>query len=809
MIEFDIRAGQPIIYLVTPEESRAELELVDIVKKMSKKDRTRPIWTWSATEGFKNPITKEEEANEDPIEALEWAKEQPETTIVIMKDLHPYFETQSGSRIRRMLRDIARDFKQQYKCLILLSPVKKIPEDLERDVVVVDFDLPTEEALGKIFDNIREENASVLKRENIVIDDDERELIVSGARGLTTIEAETAFAKAIVERARRYKDAENPPAISKLVLKEKASQVKKTGILEYFEAAETEKDVGGLDDLKLWLKIRKNCFSKKAKEFGLPNPRGILLVGLPGCIAEGTEITYKRGKRCSGRVLRIEALHARFHGIRKYGGPAWAPGIPTLAQSWDVESGKIAYAEMEDVISTGEKPCIRITTDESGSIDLTEDHLLLAGDGRFIEAGELEVGDTLLVRGSMLPQASGKPRVRRQRASVDNLPLWYRSGSLKKVTVDGKTYEYKRQRKSRLVIEAHMNKMNYDEYLEALRSGPETAEKLQILSPEYAIHHADEDPMNDVLDNLVVMLTEEHQAHHGVGGQDRFNIEFTKTAKITAIESIGVRKTFDIKMREPGPHNFCTANGIIAHNCGKSLTAKAASNIFGVPLIRFDISRLFGGIVGMSESNTRNALKTIDAIGNSVVWIDEMEKAFAGMGGGGTTDSGVTQRIFGMILTWMQEKTSPSFIMATVNQIDGLPSELLRKGRLDEIFYVGLPTPEERRQILEICIRRNGRDPEKLDGKVLEQCAKESDGFSGAELNEAVISGLYYAFYKNKDLHPDYIWGAIQNTTPLSKSRKTQLAGMRKWAEENAVPASPPSGADGKKFGRKLFLGDQ
>lgn len=224
--------------------------------------------------------------------------------------------------------------------------------------------------------------------------------------------------------------------------------------------------------------------------------------------------------------------------------------------------------------------------------------------------------------------------------------------------------------------------------------------------------------------------------------------------------------------------------------CGKSLVAKVASKIFNVPLIRFDIGKIFAGLVGQSEQNMRTALQQIDALGNCIVWVDEMEKAFAGMTGGGGGDSGVGQRIFGTFITWMQEKKNPSFIVSTVNRIEGLPPELMRKGRFDEIFFVGLPSEEERSEILDIHVRRRGRDPKKIIKSARKKLIQKSDGFSGAELEEAVTSGLYTAFDLGTELDEHHILSAIQNTNAQSKTHKDVLKGMVSWAKNNAVDAS-------------------
>jgi SpoVK/Ycf46/Vps4 family AAA+-type ATPase len=157
--------------------------------------------------------------------------------------------------------------------------------------------------------------------------------------------------------------------------------------------------------------------------------------------------------------------------------------------------------------------------------------------------------------------------------------------------------------------------------------------------------------------------------------------------------------------------------------------------------------------------------------------------------GGGSTDGGTSQRVFGNFLSWMQEKTKPCFVIATINRIEGLPPELLRKGRFDEIFFVGLPTPKERADILRIHIQKFGRQVADF-AKELDQMVMDSEGFSGAELEEAVVSGLYTAFYHERELSSDDILKAIRQTNPLAKSKAPELGEMVKWAETNALNAS-------------------
>jgi ATP-dependent 26S proteasome regulatory subunit len=221
--------------------------------------------------------------------------------------------------------------------------------------------------------------------------------------------------------------------------------------------------------------------------------------------------------------------------------------------------------------------------------------------------------------------------------------------------------------------------------------------------------------------------------------------------------------------------------------CGKSLTAKAVARSWNYPLLRFDIGKVFGGIVGESEHNVRKALDIAKAIAPCVLWIDEIEKGLSGVQSSGRTDGGTTSRVFGTLLTWMQEKMEPVFVIATANNINELPPELMRKGRFDEVFFVDLPSVEERKKIFQIHIESRRREAKKFD---LDTLAKETKGFSGSEIEECVKEGLQTAFSENKDLTDVYILKAIKETVPLSITMGEGLRKLREWAKFRARKAS-------------------
>ena len=223
--------------------------------------------------------------------------------------------------------------------------------------------------------------------------------------------------------------------------------------------------------------------------------------------------------------------------------------------------------------------------------------------------------------------------------------------------------------------------------------------------------------------------------------------------------------------------------------CGKSLCAKAVSRLWQLPLLRFDMGRMFGSLVGSSEENVRRAIGVAESIAPAVLWVDEIDKAFVGSQSSGVTDGGTTARVFGTFLTWLSEKSAPVFVVATANDVSQLPPELLRKGRLDEIFYVDLPSEEEREEIFRIHLGKRHRRPEEFDMAAL---VSTSQDFSGAEIEEAIISALYDAFYAKQELATAHIVEALAQTVPLAKTMAEKIAAQRAWANGRARNASIP-----------------
>ncbi|MDY6969215.1 MAG: AAA family ATPase, partial [Spirochaetota bacterium] len=271
-IEYLIRARYPIIYLVSSEENRVENTLKNIASLRSKK-----IFFWSITKGMEtedgNCITDLRE----PLKALDYIEELDENGIFILRDFHPYL---NDPVVIRKLRDLNKVLKMRFKNIILLSAILKIPPEIEKEAVVVDFDLPSREELNIIVESVLR---SVENPSGIEIFDNvnKREKILEAALGLTSEEAENVFAKSLVQSGQFDVD---------IILSEKEQIIRKSGVLEFYKTSENISDVGGLEHLKTWLQKRTLAFTKDARDFGLPQPKGILLIGIPGC---GKSLTSK------------------------------------------------------------------------------------------------------------------------------------------------------------------------------------------------------------------------------------------------------------------------------------------------------------------------------------------------------------------------------------------------------------------------------------------------------------------------------------------------------------------------------------
>jgi ATPase family associated with various cellular activities (AAA) len=476
--EFDLclRARYPLIYIPTQEEERVESAITDSAKRQG----NRAIYIWDFVDGYQGNPNDAGFAQRNPLQALELIEKTPANApaIFILRDFHRFLEDVSVSR---KLRNLARSLKSQPKNLVLLATELAIPNNLSEVLTVVDFLLPT-------VADIQVEIERMLAATGLSLQNKSLEEIARCCQGLSMERIRRVLAKAIATHGSL--GAEDLD----LILEEKRQTIRQTQILDFYPASETIADIGGLDNLKDWLLLRGSAFSEQARQYGLPHPRGLMLVGIQGT--------------------------------------------------------------------------------------------------------------------------------------------------------------------------------------------------------------------------------------------------------------------------------------------GKSLTAKAIAHHWHLPLLRLDVGRLFAGLVGESESRTRQMIQLAEALAPCVLWIDEIDKAFAGADGRG--DSGTTSRVFGTFITWLSEKTSPVFVVATANNIEALPPELLRKGRFDEIFFVGLPTTEERKAIFAVHLSR--LRPHNIAAYDLERLAYETPDFSGAEIEQSLIEAMHLGFSQNRDFSSDDILESASQIVPLARTAQDRVTFLQEWA---------------------------
>ncbi len=260
--------------------------------------------------------------------------------------------------------------------------------------------------------------------------------------------------------------------------------------------------------------------------------------------------------------------------------------------------------------------------------------------------------------------------------------------------------------------------------------------------------------------------------------------QFAEVAGMARLKAwVAQRRT--VFLGERAPEGLDPPKGVLllgVQGSGKSLAAKALAGGFGVPLVRLDFGSMYNKFHGETERNLRESLKNAEALAPCVLWIDEIEKGLATS----TSDDGVSKRVLGYLLTWMAERKSKVFLVATANAVHELPPELLRKGRFDEIFFVDLPSPAVRAEVFRIHL---GKRKARLDDFDLDALAAHSGGFSGAEIEQAVVSALYAAHADSAPLSQDHVLGELRNTRPLSVLMAEQVEGLREWARTRTVPA--------------------
>jgi SpoVK/Ycf46/Vps4 family AAA+-type ATPase len=474
--ELLLRACYPLIYVPTLEEERLEKAIADCAKQMG----NRSVYVWDFVDGYQDNPNNEGVGKRNPLQALEYVEKLPSQAggIFILRDFQRFLEDVS---ISRKLRNLARSLKAQPKNIILISPQVQIPQDLTEVFTVVDFPLPTAT-------EIKTEIQRLILATGQSLSDKLSDELVRAAQGLSLERIRRVLSRCLASHGKIE------PEDVELILEEKRQTIRQTQILDYYPATEQITDIGGLDNLKDWLLRRGGAFTERARAYGLPHPRGLLLVGIQGT--------------------------------------------------------------------------------------------------------------------------------------------------------------------------------------------------------------------------------------------------------------------------------------------GKSLTAKAISHHWHLPLLRLDVGRLFGGLVGESESRTRQMINLAEALSPCVLWIDEIDKAFAGVDGRG--DGGTTSRVFGTFINWLAEKQSSVFVVATANNIQALPPEMLRKGRFDEIFFVGLPSQEEREAIFTVHLSR--LRPHNLKNYDIKRLAYETPDFSGAEIEQTIVEAMHIGFSQNRDFAIDDILEAASQMIPLARTAQEQIEFLQNWA---------------------------
>lgn len=493
-----IRARYPVIYISTREEERAETGILACAQQQG----NRGVYIWDFVDGYQGNLNDVGYGRRNPLQALELIEQFATSTaaIFVLRDFNRFLEDVAVSR---KLRNLTRLLKNQPKNIVILSSQLSIPDELSESVTVLEFKLPT-------LEEIQTEVQQLLQSTQQSVPPAMVDEIARSCQGLSIERIRRVLARAIATHG-LFRDQDLD-----LVLEEKRQTIRQTQILDYYPATEQISDIGGLDNLKDWLLKRGSAFSEKARQYGLPHPRGLLLIGIQGT--------------------------------------------------------------------------------------------------------------------------------------------------------------------------------------------------------------------------------------------------------------------------------------------GKSLTAKAIAHHWHLPLLRLDVGRLFGGLVGESESRTRQMIQLAEALAPCVLWIDEIDKAFAGLDGRG--DSGTTSRVFGTFITWMAEKTSPVFVVATANNIQALPPEMLRRGRFDEIFFVGLPNQTERQAIFEVHLSRVR--PHTLKGYDLSRLAYETPDFSGAEIEQAIIEAMHIGFSQNRDFTTDDILESASQMVPLARTAQDQIQALQAWAASGKARMASTEGELSQRLRQQL-----
>src|SRR6185503_2246335 len=376
---------------------------------------------------------------------------------------YPHWALPKNLAFMQLLKHYVRLFTESQQRLILLVPEGfEPPVEIANDVTLVDFPLPSPEELGESLGNVITSSLAEGSKGE-VYGETERTILVGNASGMTQLEAENAFSQAIVANKKTWPQTPFQD-FNDVLLECKTNVVKRSNVLEMMDPVNID-EVGGLDLFKSYIRVRHKAFTLEANAFGVDIPNGVLLAGPPGCLSADTPMLYLRGIRNSGRHIRLDDLFEKFNGIASNN--TWDRRIPTYLHSFDANTGKVFYNRVVSVINSGVKTVILLTTKDGRQLKLTNDHPVLTTDG-FVAAEQLQPGTEIIVRGSMKASPSAMRYGRKPRVVIEGLK-YYASGWKKIVEHNGIIYEYQRQNRARLVVEAHMNNLSYDDYIWRLK----------------------------------------------------------------------------------------------------------------------------------------------------------------------------------------------------------------------------------------------------------------------------------------------------------------------------------------------------
>lgn len=795
-----LKASYPCLFLGTAEPGAPEMAVYSALREL---DIDMRVGVWSITRGLlmsdhipevgaeSIQHMREERSGDNLIDALDFLATDPvkkdSPMVVIFYNIRHFLN--SPEVVQKVIDTIAA-VEESASHIIFAGASLELPIELQSMVTWVDIPLPSQEELET---EIRK--MAMAYQSDITLPSTKQEqesqisLCARAASGLDILSAKNAFALSISKS--RALDVE-------IIQAQKQAEIRKSDVLEFFPWDENMRNVGGFSEYKAWISRRKAVFSKEARDYGLPYPKGVLIAGQPGCLDKDTKIMLRKPSGTGGRFYTIEQLYYKFHGLIKEGRAAgvlsrWHKKCdkerPIRTHSYDEDLSVIVGNDIEDVYYSGVKPVYHLRTEYGLEIFATKDHKFYTPDRGYVPLGVLQEGDEVIIYtpekiGDLVEDYKTGRNKNIQLQQVSNVG---RHPNAKIKDINGLTYS--EHPLHRLVVEADMNNMRLEEFLWALQGD---ISGLSFLPPHMEVHHMDFNRLNNTLQNLVVLTKEEHaRLHYYITGPPNKYQIMGRKQRIQEISYAGERPTYDISMASP-LNNF-VADGFVVHNSGKSLVAKSTASYLELPLLRLDMGRVFRSLVGSSEEAMRTALKTAEGVAPCVLWLDEVEKALAGAKSSGELDSGVTSRVISTFLTWRQETKAAVFIAATANDVSGLEGMVQR--RFDAIWAVDLPEESVRKEIFEIHLRKRGRDPEEFDTALL---AKRTEGFVGSEIEQAVEDGMFYGFFGNREFTTKDVLASIKDTIPQSVRNKEEIEDLRKWMEGRARLVDSKQKGNGK-----------